>query len=140
MTGGGAFGGPPPPPPKASELEPPPQQENAGPLAAMQVNCGLRTCAEVAASSVSNHAAFDNSRTALPFTGRTQAKSLGDPAYVIWSHRTVCVGETANAIRCPVTTVLWDCICGEKHPPHARASRVGKRVSDAARATHDATI
>ena len=59
----------------------------------------------VAASSVSNQASFESSMYAPAPTGRTHANVAGNPEYWIWSHGTVRVGETANAMRCPATAV-----------------------------------
>ncbi len=90
---------------------------------------GLTICADVAASRVSNQASVESSITAPGRTGSTQANSLGEPAYWIWSQRTEWVGEMDTAMRWPVTTVLCVSICGAKQPPQARASAEGSAAA-----------
>src|SRR5262245_36230216 len=74
----------------------------------------------VLASSAPIHASRESSTWVPCLTGSTQANSRGSPEYWIWSHKTVCVGETAKAMRWSVTTVVS--VGGMKQPPHAWAS------------------
>ena len=79
----------------------------------------------VDASSEAIHESCDSSMTAPGLTGNTHAKLDGAPAYLIWSHSTVCVCDSERTMRWSVTTVptVWSGLGGSwKHPPQARAS------------------
>src|SRR5579883_2876992 len=110
-----------PPAPDALFTAADPAHPTPGPPPPPQFGCGPVMTGWVTASSAANHSSCDSCTTVPGLTGSTHAKSLGLPAYLIWSHSTVCCVDTEKAIRWSVTTVLS---CGAglwKHPPQARA-------------------
>jgi hypothetical protein len=111
--------------------------EKPGPLPLLllpQLGVGPVMTGLLNASSAAKNSSCESWICAPACTGRTHAKSCGEPEYWIWSQSTDCCGEIENAIRCPVTTVTCRGVGGEKHPPHACAGRAGSIVATAASA------